>query len=340
MPVDIPNRANQIFQSLSEGFVHSPLQIILFFAIVLALIIVVSALAISLGMAARRRVAERAHKVFERKRARLVLTPEEAALLLRLVSYRRRTELEYVPLQIRAVFDASAERMRRSEPVADAVLNSLRLKIGFRPRRPDEAPASTSELPEGATLVLAVGPSVKLRGRIGAQGPRGMVVRLDSSEAPVAPRSTVLVQFHNRAGMFSFRSRVVEAGPGMVHLQHSSRITRHQRRAYYRREERFPVTVIRFGPGEPPLKTRILDLGGGGASMENPGGSVSKGNLLRVFFSPWIGKLAVNAQVVRLSRSGTVIHVRFESISEADRRRIMRFLFLQASQGAAKDRTA
>ncbi len=101
-----------------------------------------------------------------------------------------------------------------------------------------------------------------------------------------------------------------------------------------------PVTIIPFAQGAKPLRTRILDLGGGGASMENPGGALSRGSLVRVFFTPWIGKLAVNARALRLSRNGAVIHVRFESISEADRRRIMRFLFQQASEAASRDRSA
>jgi hypothetical protein len=344
LPTDVPSHATQIFQSLSEGFVHTPLEIILFFAIVLLLILAVSGFAIALGVAARRRVAERAHQVFQRKVARLSLNAEEAALLQRLAGYRGRAEPQYMVLQSRPVFDACAQRMRRaaegSEAVPEPVLNSLRLKIGFRLRRPDETPVSTSELPEGSTLVLAAGPSRRLRGRIGAQGPNGMVVRLDPSQAPLPTRATLEVQFHNRAGMFSFRSRVIEAGAGMVRLQHSARIRRHQRRQYYRREERMTVAIIPFGKGAVPVRTRILDLGGGGASLENAGGTMGKGNLVRVFLSPWIGKLAVNARVLRLSRNGAVIHVRFESISEADRRRIIRFLFHQASQAGAKDRPA
>ncbi len=345
MGADVPSRATQIFQSLSEGFVHTPLEIILFFVIVLLLVLAVSGFAIALGVAARRRAAEQAHRVFERKLARLTLSPAESALLQRLVGCRGRAEPEYLVLQSRPVFDACAERMRRAEgaraaPAEDAVLNSLRLKIGFRLRRPDEAPLSTSELPEGSTLVLAARPSRRLRGRIAAQGPTGMVIRLDPSQAPLPARSTLVVRFYNRAGMYTFRSRVIESGVGVARLQHASRISRHQRRAYYRREEHMTVTSVPFAKGATPLRTRMLDLGGGGASMENPGGTIARGSLVKVSFSPWIGKLAVNARTLRLSRNGAVIHVRFESISEADRRRILRFLFQQASDSSSRDRSA
>ena len=130
---------------------------------ILLLVLAVSAFAIALGVAARRRAAERAHVVFQRKLARLTLSPKESVLLQRLVACRAGSEPEYLVLQSRPVFDACAGRMQRSEPVEEAVLHSLRLKIGFRLRRPDEAPATTSELPEGSTLVLAARPSRRLR---------------------------------------------------------------------------------------------------------------------------------------------------------------------------------
>lgn len=104
------------------------------------------------------------------------------------------------------------------------------------------------------------------------------------------------------------------------------RLASRGRRMYMRRRVRLPVLVAREPDAADARQTILLDLGGGGASLRNPWGLLQKGDPLRMSFSPGAGRLTVAAHVVRVSGNGTAIHVKFESLSETARDRILAFL--------------
>ena len=138
--------------------------------------------------------------------------------------------------------------------------------------------------------------------------------------------------FHNAAGIFSFPTRVTDQTEGGVRLAHSSQITRHQRRKFYRGKVRLPVFVASSSIAAVPQESLLLDLGGGGASIQNPGGQLKKGNLITLSFSPEIGTLRSPAEFFRVSKNGRIISVKFESLQDAERNRIMSFLFKQSER--------
>jgi hypothetical protein len=49
-------------------------------------------------------------------------------------------------------------------------------------------------------------------------------------------------------------------------------------------------------------------------------------------FSPEIGKFTLAGRVLRVSKSGKVINVKFEPLLDAERNRIMGFLFKQSNR--------
>ncbi|HUI72719.1 MAG TPA: PilZ domain-containing protein [Spirochaetia bacterium] len=330
----------QFLNSLAQGFVQTRLEIQLLFLFLIALFLIFAGYLAAQKVSADRQMRRRSRELLEHLLLRLELNAEETALLGRLARHLDRAQPEYTLLVSRRAFDACADRALLSGDASVDRLNALRLKIGFHLTRPDEVPASSTELPEGSPVILAWTPGRRARATIVAQAPAAMMAKLDQGVPPPARGARLRAYFHNSAGVFTFLTRVgARAGDAML-LEHSSRITRFQRRRYYRRAERLPVLVTSAEAIEGSQETVLLDLGGGGASLQNPGENLRKGDFLDISFSPSVGKLTLEAQVLRVSKDRKVVHVRFQSPSESERNRIMGFLFGQSGRRGTESRAA
>jgi len=322
----------QFITAFGQGFVQTRIETLLAFLFVIVLIFVFFLAIASQKRKALRVIAVHSRQMFEHLIIALHLDAPEAALLGRLSRSIDKGESLHSLLVSHHVFDACARKMRQQEHSSDTHLDALRLKIGFRMTEPEEVPGSSSELAEGSPVLLVAGSKSRFGGRIVSQGPNAMLVDLDAGSPPLAKDSKLTLYFHNAAGIFSFPTRVTEIMQDAIRLEHSSQITRHQRRKYYRRSEFLPVYLKPLAVGAMPMKTSLIDLGGGGASFQNPKGLFKEGELLEMSFSLEKTALTVLARVLRLSRIGNTIRVKFESLSEKERDLIMSFLFAQSER--------
>jgi c-di-GMP-binding flagellar brake protein YcgR len=159
--------------------------------------------------------------------------------------------------------------------------------------------------------------------------PEALVLNVPGAPPTLARGQAVTVFLQNRAGLFSFATAVRSLDGGLLRLEHSEHLRRTQRRRYYRRRVDLPVEVRRIGPeGAPPPATvsRLLDLGGEGASLRNPGGTFAQGEELELRFRLGGQPFVLQAEVLRVSRGGQVLHARFLALREASRDRILRAL--------------
>jgi c-di-GMP-binding flagellar brake protein YcgR len=145
----------------------------------------------------------------------------------------------------------------------------------------------------------------------------------------------VQVYFMNKTGLYSFVTVVRKIQGYMVQVGHSEEIKRVQRRKYYRKKVNLPVFVKPADAHERPVRTTFHDLGGGGASMNNPGNRFQVGDRLDLFFYFEGGKplLKVQADVIRTSEEQSRLHLIFRTLSESSRDRIIGFV-LQQKQAA------
>jgi hypothetical protein len=330
----------QFLSSLAQGFVQTRLEIQLLFLFLIALLFIFTGYLVAQKVSADRQMRRRSRERLEHLLLRLELNAEETALLGQLARSLDRGQPEYALLVSRGAFDACAEKALLSGEASEARLNALRLKIGFHLTRPDQVPASSTELPEGSQVILAWTPGRRTRATILAQAPAAMTAKLDHAIPPPARGVRLRAYFYNSAGVFTFLTMVSgRAGDAML-LEHSSQITRFQRRRYYRRAERLPVLVTLAEAIQGSQETVLLDLGGGGASLQNPGEYLREGDFLAVSFSRSVGKLTLEAQVLRVSKDRKVVHVRFESPSESQRNLIMGFLFKQSGKRDTQNQAA
>jgi PilZ domain len=325
-------KIGQFLNALAQGFVQTRLEILLLFLFLIALLLVFTTYLVAQKRAADREMARRSREMLEHLLGKLELNENETGLLGRLAAHLDGDTTEYALLVSRHVFEQCAQKAIQSGEASEVQLNSLRLKIGFRITQPEEIPASSAELPEGSPVLLEWAPGKRLRATIIAQGPGAMAVKPDQGVLPSTPGARLRLYFHNSAGIFTFPTSVTGRIGDTVHLEHSSSIVRLQRRSYYRRKEQLPVFVKTGSAKAGARESVVLDLGGGGASLQNPRGMMREGDLLEVSFSPRMEKLTLVARVLRVSRNRKVIHVKFESLSENERKRIMGFLFTQSEK--------
>jgi len=328
----------QFLNALAQGFVQTRLEILILFVFVTALLLVFTLYFVAQKRAAQRESANRSREMLEHRLAELELSEPQIELLGSMVRFLEAGLSEHVLLVNRHVFDECARRMVQAGAASPDEMNALRLSIGFRITRPDEIPASSLELPEGSPVLLVVGTGRRLHGTLVAQAPGFMTVALGQGAMPLPENAAVTFYFHNSAGIFSFPTRVIRQLGDAVQLEHSGDIDRSQRRKYYRLSQKLPVYVKPCSARARPQESMLLDLGGGGASLTNPHSLMKNGDLVEISFSPRMEKLTLVARVVRVSRNLKVLHVRFESLSETERNRIMSYLFTQAGERRMRSR--
>jgi c-di-GMP-binding flagellar brake protein YcgR len=145
------------------------------------------------------------------------------------------------------------------------------------------------------------------------------------------------VYFKNPSGIYVFASRVQAVEGGLLQLSHAEQVKRLQRRRFFRKKTALPVFIrpaaergreVEEEREDVPRRTAFVDLGGGGAALVNPRRVFGVGDRIELFFDI-VGKkpqFRVTGEVIRTSDQGAKIHVLFDSMPEASRDRIIRFL--------------
>jgi len=334
-----PQKVSEFLDSIARGFIISPLQYALFAGLILLLVVgLIVAYRVQRGRA-RRQADRLALDRFERLAGKLGLSGAEREALDRLAGGRVDKKLRL--LVSAAAFNRAAARLGGPGAPAESSLAELRLKLGFQALNPERAPSASSELPPGLPVLLAwpaagglrpAGAQRHLAAEVGAQEPEALVLVPRGGAAGPPPGSPVTVIFQNRAGLFSFNSRV-RSSNRLLRLEQVERLQRTQRRKYYRRRLRLPVQV-QAREGEPPLASQLLDLGGEGASLVNPQKRLSAGDLPELSFRVGGESFRLTAEVLRVSRDGQVLHVLFHGLREADRDRLLGTLFRDLGEAA------
>ncbi|UCF97091.1 MAG: PilZ domain-containing protein [Spirochaetaceae bacterium] len=323
-------KLSAFFETVSSGFERSPLEIILvilsFLTFVILLIIIYRLQRRRVRQQQRRLADGRYRQIVEK----LVLTPSEEDLVQRMARYLKEPEKKYLILINQPTFNFCAVKLRKKDATSTTDIAELRSRLGFRLQGPEQIPASSAELPEGQGLLLVATEERSVRkaqGRVQKQGPRSFVVQLLEAASPFREGEAIRIYFQNRAGLFSFDSTIQSVHNGAVQLQHGEDIRRIQRRKYYRRRISQPVAVRYPGAEEQPVLSTFYDLGGNGASLKNPGKRYTPGDALELTFLAAGERFSLIAEVLRTSKNGEVLHVRFAPMRETTRDRIIGSLF-------------
>ncbi|WP_455383027.1 PilZ domain-containing protein [Salinispira pacifica] len=320
---------NDIIEGIQRAFHPSPLQIAL--VVAAAALLVAGFTAYYLLEKSRQRRVEHRHaaETYRALRDRHHLTPSEEDLVERMALCLKTPEKKYLLLSNQGLFNACAHRLIREGEIPEAGVAALRVKLGFFGEGPDISPTSTASIPNGSAVVLRYRGNA-YRGRVLEPQTSSLRLRVDFGKQPAVffPGSPVDLVYQNRRGTFTFRTSVQKQERLFLFLAHSEEVQRAQRREHYRRKVNLPVFIKATGSEDRPQKSRFIDLGGGGASLQNPGAQFRKGDEIDLSFHPDSeDRLSLTAHVVRTSHAGNVLHVDFGHLRESVRDRIYRVLF-------------
>lgn len=314
--------------NLATGF-ETPL-----FEIVAIIVVVVGVIVLLAGYYLRRRnEKQRRHAREDAQRYQELvresgLTPSQESVIGTLAQHLHRHTSKHVLLQNQGVFNQAAALASEDEEVSSGQISALRVKLGFSGTPMGMRPRSSVDIPPGAALLIQKPRRTPVHGQVIEATEDTLRVQLDDADAPLTDGSFVHVIYQNDAGIFGFDSTVLLREGEQVRLQHAEEITHVQQRAQFRREMHIPVYVSSATSNDEADLSQFIDIGGGGASLENPAGRFSAGDTVELTFHP-DGKRALNliATVVRTSRRDSVIHVKYGNIRESSRDRVYRLLF-------------
>ncbi len=322
------NKLSDFLESVSSGFEHSSLEIFIVIVLVLSffcfLLLVYRIQKKKAHQARLRNLQEK----YEELLKKLALSLSDQDLIERLAVYLKDPEKKYLLLINQPVFNGCAAKLVRSESIPASSLAALRVRLKFSARDPEKIPTSSAELPVGLPVLLIRERGKKVSGKIADLKPQSLMISLEGASPSFPTGTTVSLYFQKRSGVFSFTTHVQTSGDRSLDLAHSENIKHYQRRKYYRKKILLPVFVNPAGSEETPVLSAFTDLGGGGASLKNPGFRFKAGDDLELsFFPAGVARLKVVAEVVRVSGKGGTLHVRFEPLKDTSRDRIIRLLF-------------
>jgi c-di-GMP-binding flagellar brake protein YcgR len=326
-------KLNLILTEMAEGLARSPLEIALFSILVTCIILAAIVLNRRQLRVRREEKLRRSQKLFGLGVLERKLGFGDVSILESMAAYLREPSEKHLLLENESAFNTCARRLMDGGRASGAEIAALRLKLGFVTRSPEKIFFSSAQLYKNMPVVVAMRGIVPGRGIIQEVKPNGLCITLCSAEVLdgsdfSARGAPVRVAFQAPSGRFVFTARVKRAEEGTLEVTHSEKIKRLQRRQFYRRSVALPVHVKRVGAGQEATDTTLCDLGGGGASLPNREAGFAVGDRVSMFIAASrLNSMQLTGEIIRVSNNGARAHVRFSSISEPERDRIMRLLF-------------
>ncbi len=321
-------KLNLLFEEISGGFTHSPLEISAFIFIILSFLapfLFLYVYQLKKQNAEKFRVSQ---KIYKRLVSMKELAGPDLELLQQMVRYLKKGQKKYLLLEDQSVFNSCARKLQKEKHVSAASMAALRLKLGFKREKPEQTPHSSAQLPEDLPVIMQQKGKKQCTGKLLKSELRSLVIELESGGISSRSRSPVQVYFQNSAGMYSFTTYVQNCKNGLIKAAHSENIKRLQRRNFYRRKLNLPVYIKPKDSEERHVRSTLVDLGGGGASLINTEMNFRPSDGIDLFFSTSKeSRIALSAEVIRVSGDGQTLHVAFGHMPESSRDRIIHYLF-------------
>ena len=245
---------------------------------------------------------------------------------------------KYLLLQNQRLFHQAASAALDEDEVLEEVVSSLRFKIGFSGPPRGSRPYSSTEIPEGAGILVQIDIRPPEHATVLEPEPSALRLQLNNPRIRYNPGSTIELVYQNSSGIFRFTTTVIAHDETALHAQHSENLTQIQRRKHYRKSMRLPIFVKAAYREEQPSVSQLLDIGGDGASFINPGQRFHQGDDIELTFHPDSESvLHLVASVLRTSQGNTIIHVQFSRIRDRARDQIYNMLFVQDARDQQSD---
>ncbi len=203
------------------------------------------------------------------------------------------------------------------------------MKLSRHPAQPHSTPVGLPAA--GESVVLSVGGEGHIPARVLAADGDEMQIAITVPTRPFSAEqlARVVVEYPSARGRARLQGSVAEqsaAEPDLVRLVAPRSVEVLQEREFVRIRSARPVLV--YGArNSPQVQSFTVDVSGGGLLLAGAGGLAVGDELsFRLTLTPGVTPVTGRGRVVRNDREGRSA-VEFTSISDLDRRRLVRFIF-------------
>lgn len=313
-------KLREFWDNLAKGLENDPMEVLLWVILVLSLIIIPSLFYIIRRIIAKKRKIKseknRFNKIIEEKN----LTEDEIDILEGLKSNFNRIKITDI-LTSPVAFNSCAKRYLNTNNAHGTGLAKLRIKLGMGINNIRSLLHSTAELY----------PNLKVKVHVGKLGTFKTVIN-DINKENIEIKANgqlkkdrhVIMEIERDSGCYLIHTSVSGAEEGIIKLRHSEKIEHIQNREFYRKKVKLPVLLK---AEDKKYNSYIMDIGGGGVKIKNPGFSALNGSVILLSFN--INnkeRIYIKSIVERMSEDNTAISLRFENLRESDRDRIMKLV--------------
>ncbi|MBN1799562.1 MAG: PilZ domain-containing protein [Spirochaetales bacterium] len=321
-------KLNEFFDSVASGFQKSPLEFILF-AVLFGLLFLALLLFIISQIRNRRKTLKRSRERFQNIIIKRGLTTQETTFVEKMARYFPRDKKYLSDILTHAhTFTTCARLMAEKEGIDDEQVAKIRIKLGLSSeshgggRERSHQLHSTAEFVTGIYVKLNLQKAGTVKGRIDAIDEEGLTI---ITKAEAGSGDSILLEVDSRSGYYMVRTHVIESGDNRLKVAHSEHLERVQNRNYYRKPLHLPAVLKVPGSAGKTYHTYLLDLGGGGAKVKNPGIKAFRGmELILLMKLKPDEPLVLQTRVARVSEKDASLSLAFVSIKEAVRDKIMR----------------
>lgn len=200
------------------------------------------------------------------------------------------------------------------------------MRLG-RAKKDTSRPAELPERGENVSLVLPAG--ARIPARVLERSPDALLIAITVPTRPLtdAQLRELTLEYNNPRGRMRLRGLFTaeEGEADLVWLRDPRSIEVVQQRDYVRIQSARPVIVYSAKAGQ--VQSFTVDVSGGGFQLAGPD-TLRVGEEIRfsLALTPGVTPVTGTARVVRVTPQGRRAVV-FESISDLDRRRLVRFIF-------------
>ncbi len=322
----------ELLEDFSRGLIRSFNQIYIVFIVIISFILIVILISQISRYKEKKELKIILNKKYDTLIEKLKINLNEKEIIEKLSKYLKNPEKKYLLLLYPNLFHSTLNKLRESiikkyrQHLDEKILSSLERKVGFSRISQYSELISTYDLPEGMSVYVIIDENHKGYGKI-IYSEESLKIRLDIEIKGISIGQEVTIYTHNYTGVYVFHAILKRIEKNILFFEHTKRIKSLQRRNYFRRKVFFPVLIEKPGDSNKPIGSILYDISGGGASIDNTKLGLKPHDDFRITFpNNNILTLYLDAEVIRCSKDGKIIHIMFNHLKPSVQDRIIRLI--------------
>ncbi len=317
-------RITWVLKEISKGFKLSPLEIIIYFLILLTIIFLFSWYYKREKQKSIKKRKEVSEKRLQKYIKELKLNQKEIETLQKISKLTKNPYDIPAIIEKKALFNKYAQKLLDKSPSLSRHISSLRVKIGHKADKIDQILHSTAEIPEYSQVHIIISNGETIRGNVSSVKQDYIVITKNNDKTRIISGKNVIIQYQNQSGIYYFPSKLINMKNREIFISHSEIAKRIQRRRFYRKRVHIPA-IIKNESNDTTYFAIIEDLSGGGAKIKTKENIPPKNEIVIILPISENEKLTLKAKVIS-SEKGK-IRVTFIDLHPALKDKIINFIF-------------